>query len=211
LPVTGKAAPEHSSGLMAAGHEPMALNSSSRQQAASELGREPGLHADQCLATRYWWYFVLSSLISFACAFGLVLLGRLFRWLRRRSSQQGIVKPKSSREQDYFSAIPESADNSVSSSTDDVNVGWITAAKDWAGELISGQTTCGRILVRKARRCVPAPLPERSLARPCASLPAPLVGLALFDTSRRISRIRVELLFPRYFADGRGSALLSYR
>ena len=27
------------------------------------------------------------------------------------------------------------------------NVGWMTEAKDWAGELISGQTTTGRILV----------------------------------------------------------------
>jgi len=26
-------------------------------------------------------------------------------------------------------------------------VGWMTEAKDWAGELISGQTTTGRILV----------------------------------------------------------------
>ena len=26
-------------------------------------------------------------------------------------------------------------------------VGWVTEAKDWAGELISGQTTTGRILV----------------------------------------------------------------
>lgn len=29
----------------------------------------------------------------------------------------------------------------------DPEVGWLTEAKDWAGELISGQTTTGRILV----------------------------------------------------------------
>lgn len=29
----------------------------------------------------------------------------------------------------------------------DTEIGWVTEAKDWAGELISGQTTTGRILV----------------------------------------------------------------
>ena len=31
--------------------------------------------------------------------------------------------------------------------TSDPEIGWMTEAKDWAGELISGQTTTGRILV----------------------------------------------------------------
>lgn len=31
--------------------------------------------------------------------------------------------------------------------TSDPETGWMTEAKDWAGELISGQTTTGRILV----------------------------------------------------------------
>ena len=30
---------------------------------------------------------------------------------------------------------------------DEAQIGWVTEAKDWAGELISGQTTTGRILV----------------------------------------------------------------
>lgn len=30
---------------------------------------------------------------------------------------------------------------------EDVHVGWMTEAKDWAGELISGQTKTGRVLV----------------------------------------------------------------
>lgn len=29
------------------------------------------------------------------------------------------------------------------------HIGWVTEAKDWAGELISGQTATGRILVSK--------------------------------------------------------------
>jgi len=29
----------------------------------------------------------------------------------------------------------------------DIHIGWITEAKDWAGELISGQRASGRILV----------------------------------------------------------------
>ena len=44
------------------------------------------------------------------------------------------------------------ADNSDASKRNDgedggAEVGWMTEAKDWAGELISGQTTTGRILV----------------------------------------------------------------
>jgi potassium large conductance calcium-activated channel subfamily M alpha protein 1 len=34
-----------------------------------------------------------------------------------------------------------------SAKTSDPEIGWMTEAKDWAGELISGQTTTGRILV----------------------------------------------------------------
>uniref|UniRef100_A0A1I8JLK2 BK channel n=1 Tax=Macrostomum lignano TaxID=282301 RepID=A0A1I8JLK2_9PLAT len=38
-------------------------------------------------------------------------------------------------------------DEADESTEEEVEVGWLTEAKDWAGELISGQTTTGRILV----------------------------------------------------------------
>jgi len=37
---------------------------------------------------------------------------------------------------------------------EEAEVGWVTEAKDWAGELISGQTTTGRILVSDKPSCL---------------------------------------------------------
>ena len=37
---------------------------------------------------------------------------------------------------------------------DETKVSWITEAKDWAGELISGQSATGRILVKCAVYCI---------------------------------------------------------
>lgn len=49
---------------------------------------------------------------------------------------------------------------------EEVQVGWMTEAKDWAGELISGQSTTGRILVRQRKprvliRCVAISFTDR--------------------------------------------------
>lgn len=116
--------------------------------AATAAGLAPPL-ADDCLSTRYWWCFLLSSFITFLAWLAVILVGRLAQWMYRR--RRYLPMHLSNRAQrDYLSTNSigrgdkESADDSVSGPSD---VGCLTAAKDWAGELISGQTTSGRILV----------------------------------------------------------------
>ena len=79
---------------------------------------------DECLKERYWHAFLCSSLVTFGTGLCLILLGRLVSWCCWKDA--GAVEVKRSSE---------------------VQVGWVTEAKDWSGELISGQTTTGRILV----------------------------------------------------------------
>ena len=90
-----------------------------------------------CMDDRHWYAFLCSSLITFFVGLLLVLTWRIFAWLFCQSRQGGI----SSKE-----GTPTKAPPSPKSPA--AEIGWVTEAKDWAGELISGQTTTGRILVR---------------------------------------------------------------
>lgn len=83
---------------------------------------------EECLLDRHWYAFLCSSLITFFVGLLLVLSWRIFAWL---CCQSKANKPGSP-------AKPKGPD---------AEIGWVTEAKDWAGELISGQTTTGRILV----------------------------------------------------------------
>lgn len=102
--------------------------------------------ADDCLRDRHWYAFLCSSLITFFTGLLLVLSWRILSWLvcqqKAARSCQGQGGGIGKREKDTF--VKDGGRN-----PDDPNpeVGWVTEAKDWAGELISGQTTTGRILV----------------------------------------------------------------
>ena len=85
----------------------------------------------ECTGPRQWYAFLCSSLITFFAGLLLVLTWRIFAWLcykhgRTGGPQKTVVHTKKAA---------------------DAEIGWVTEAKDWAGELISGQTTTGRILV----------------------------------------------------------------
>ena len=93
-----------------------------------------GLSAEAiCLQERYWYAFVCSSLITFFSGLLLVLSWRILSWLLCSKSLSGEDEAEEEEEGRKRGA--------------EVEVGWVTEAKDWAGELISGQTTTGRILV----------------------------------------------------------------
>lgn len=83
----------------------------------------------RCLEERNWYVFFCSSLITFFTGLLFVLTWRILSWLVCQKN----------------GAKDEKKDDL--SKTVDAEVGWVTEAKDWAGELISGQTTTGRILV----------------------------------------------------------------
>ena len=86
-----------------------------------------------CLEDRHWYAFLCSSLITFFVGLLLVLSWRIFAWLCCQRKASTVQKPGSPQKSGLKGP--------------DTEIGWVTEAKDWAGELISGQTTTGRILV----------------------------------------------------------------
>ena len=98
---------------------------------------------------RKWHYFLASSLITFGSGLVVISTYRLvmffFRKGKKSHPKQTIITPAVQ--------IDMSKDQSKEKGPafffkgHDPEVGWLTEAKDWAGELISGQTTTGRILV----------------------------------------------------------------
>lgn len=93
---------------------------------------------EDCLKERKWWCFLLSSIFTFLAGLLIVLLWRAFAFLCCRKEpaflpndpQKPLKEHKAARQGKEFEGT------------------FMTEAKDWAGELISGQTTTGRILVR---------------------------------------------------------------
>lgn len=99
---------------------------------------------DQCESRRQWYLFLASSLGVWAGGLSIVLIHRFLRRLLYKASRY-LRKPdpqelpaSSSGGEDYGQCRP---------AIEAAEIGWLTEAKDWAGELISGQTTTGRILV----------------------------------------------------------------
>jgi len=105
-----------------------------------------------CLVDRHWYAFICSSLITFFTGLLLVLSWRIISWLffqknvpipppgGAAGSQLDTASVKGAAEKAEVALPGQPA-------PDEAEVGWVTEAKDWAGELISGQTTTGRILV----------------------------------------------------------------
>ena len=85
---------------------------------------------------RLWYIFFLSSVFSFVGALILVSVGRCLMWLYSKHSQRTHQRQKVNDQQ-----------RNLLNSSKHADIGCVTAAKDWAGELISGQTNSGRILV----------------------------------------------------------------
>ncbi len=105
----------------------------------AESGNGSGLSEEEiCLQDRHWYAFLCSSLITFFVGLLLVLSWRIFAWLCCSSkTPTAAAKPDS----------PAKGAAGGVAKQPDAEIGWVTEAKDWAGELISGQTTTGRILV----------------------------------------------------------------
>lgn len=91
---------------------------------------------DECLKVRKWWCFLLSSIFTFLAGLLIVLLWRAAAFLCcRKEPELGPNDPKQ-KEQKANRQNKQEFEGT-----------FMTEAKDWAGELISGQTTTGRILV----------------------------------------------------------------
>lgn len=101
-----------------------------------DLGSDKVLSIDECLKDRKWWCFLLSSVLTFVAGLVIVLLWRAFAFLCCRKEREPAPNEPKQKEQKLARHGKEFEGT------------FMTEAKDWAGELISGQTTTGRILVR---------------------------------------------------------------
>ncbi|XP_055677169.1 calcium-activated potassium channel slowpoke isoform X3 [Lutzomyia longipalpis] len=91
---------------------------------------------DDCLQVRKWWCFLLSSIFTFFAGLFIVLLWRACAFICcRKEPELGPNDPKQKEQKASRQGKQEFEGT------------FMTEAKDWAGELISGQTTTGRILV----------------------------------------------------------------
>jgi len=98
---------------------------------------------DDCLKERKWWCFLLSSIFTFIMGVVSVLLVRALASIFCRKVAKDYSQPEVRRQQDEDKRLRLQGQNPDASSDGD----FMSEAKDWAGELISGQTGTGRILV----------------------------------------------------------------
>ena len=93
--------------------------------------------------TRQWYAFLCSSLITFFVGLLLVLTWRIFAWLccQNGAGADGLASKPGTPVKGGVTG------DAAKGGAPPAEIGWVTEAKDWAGELISGQTTTGRILV----------------------------------------------------------------
>lgn len=102
-------------------------------ESVSEETTDSTLFDDDCLKIRRWWCFLLSSIFTFLAGLLVVLVWRLMACICCKTkpdlAAESKQKEAKGRNKQEFEGT------------------FMTEAKDWAGELISGQTTTGRILV----------------------------------------------------------------
>ena len=94
----------------------------------------------ECLKERKWWCFLLSSIFTFLAGLLIVLLWRALSIICCRKEAVPEYSQSDLKTQPNLPKPPRQAKEEFEGT-------FVTDAKDWAGELISGQTTTGRILV----------------------------------------------------------------
>ena len=106
----------------------------------------PLVDDEECLKERKWWCFLLSSVFTFLLGLISVLVIRViqrFFCTKPEDNDSEEDKQKAKEEAKKMRLQGQNPD----AGKDDGDL--MSVAKDWAGELISGQTGTGRILVRK--------------------------------------------------------------
>ncbi|KAJ0178981.1 hypothetical protein K1T71_005756 [Dendrolimus kikuchii] len=89
-----------------------------------------------CLSVRKWWCFLLSSIFTFLAGLLVVLVWRACAFVCCHKEPELAPNDPKQKEQKAARQGKQEFEGT-----------FMTEAKDWAGELISGQTTTGRILV----------------------------------------------------------------
>nr|CAB3258057.1 calcium-activated potassium channel subunit alpha-1-like [Phallusia mammillata] len=95
-----------------------------------------------CESTRMWYAFLSSSLVTFFGGLLVILICRMFSYMCCPGYSEESKPMADSEETDDESELTEKKNTGRV-----IEVGWMTAVKDWAGVMISAQTLIGRILV----------------------------------------------------------------
>ncbi|GMS79498.1 hypothetical protein PENTCL1PPCAC_1673 [Pristionchus entomophagus] len=104
----------------------------------------------KCLEERKYWCFMLSSIVTFCVSMLLVVAWRIITHLFCQRRKEDDEPPTVTAVTDVTAngnkhlALPKSEFEGMKQ---EEKLGWMTEAKDWAGELISGQSLTGRFLV----------------------------------------------------------------
>jgi potassium large conductance calcium-activated channel subfamily M alpha protein 1 len=126
----------------------------------------------ECLKDRKWWYFFLSSVFTFLAGLAVVLVWRALAFVCCRKDPpsdytapglgpDGLPLKNGIPLGPDLGQLPASAaagQRPGRQPKQEFEGTFMTEAKDWAGELISGQTTTGRILVSQTYPSHPSPL-----------------------------------------------------
>lgn len=102
------------------------------------------LPEDDCMNERKWWCFLLSSIFTFLSGLFVVLVWRFVAIVCCRKDGASDTYCQADFKQKQLTQQRGLSDNEKAN---EIEIGFMTEAKDWAGGLISGQTTTGRILV----------------------------------------------------------------
>uniref|UniRef100_A0A914EDG5 BK channel n=1 Tax=Acrobeloides nanus TaxID=290746 RepID=A0A914EDG5_9BILA len=102
----------------------------------------------KCLEERKYWCFLLSSIVTFCVSMLLVVVWRIIAHLccQHTDRPAEIVHADAEYNGGFKTGSGPLSKGDIKKE-EQVQIGWMTEAKDWAGELISGQSMTGRILV----------------------------------------------------------------
>ncbi|CAJ0590766.1 unnamed protein product [Cylicocyclus nassatus] len=106
----------------------------------------------KCLEERKYWCFMLSSIVTFCVSMLLVVTWRIVTHLFcQRREREDVVEvsetvPQLNGKHGPAAAVKTEFEG-LALKQEEKHLGWMTEAKDWAGELISGQSLTGRFLV----------------------------------------------------------------
>ena len=103
------------------------------------------LKDEECLKERKWWCFLLSSIFTFLVGVMSVLLVRAFVSVCCKREEDEYTQAEIRRQEEEAKKLRLQGQNTDTANGPDGD--FMSEAKDWAGELISGQTGTGRILV----------------------------------------------------------------
>merc|ERR1719158_1725757 len=103
----------------------------------------PLMDIEECLKERKWWCFLLSSIFTFILGLISVVVLRLVESFMCPKGEDQNSEEEKQRLKEEAKRLRLQGQNPDAAQDGD----FMSEAKDWAGELISGQTGTGRILV----------------------------------------------------------------